>query len=111
MLAEDDAKAEIIKSPKAKETTSNADAEKQLVLHSSSYNASCAPNALVHAPGACLGSKHEEANSAPISLTIVPNKKPGGFGLLKKLLLRRKKGNIKKSRSVVDEEQRLKKLP
>ncbi|KAF5444360.1 hypothetical protein F2P56_036845 [Juglans regia] len=109
MLAEDDAKAEILKSPKAKETTSStADAEKQLVLHSSSYNASCAPNALVHAPGACFGSSHEGDKSPAGSLTIVPNKKQGGFGLLRKLLLRRKKGNIKKSRSVVDEELRLK---
>ncbi|KAG2704167.1 hypothetical protein I3760_06G172700 [Carya illinoinensis] len=112
MLAEDDAKVEILKSPKAKETTSStADAEKQLVLHSSSYNASCAPKALVHAPGACFGSNHEGANSAASSLTVVPNKKQGGFGLLRKLLLRRKKGNVKKSRSVVEEEPRLKKLP
>ncbi|KAE8007996.1 hypothetical protein FH972_004546 [Carpinus fangiana] len=102
MIAEDDTKAEILKSPKNKETTSTADTQKQLVLHSDSYNASCALNALVHTPEAYLGSKHKGGNNAVGALSIVPSKKQGRFGLLRKLLLRRKKGSGRTSRSPVE---------
>ncbi|XP_062177244.1 filament-like plant protein 7 isoform X2 [Alnus glutinosa] len=97
MIAEDDTKAEILKSPKIKETTSTADTQKQLVLHSDSYNASCALNALVHTPESFLGSKHKGGNNAVGALAFVPSKKQGGFGLLRKLLLRRKKGSSRRS--------------
>jgi hypothetical protein len=102
MIAEDDTKAEILKSPKNKETTSAADTQKQLVVHSDSYNASCALNALVHTPEAHLGSKHKGGNNAVCALSIVPSKKQGIFGLLRKLLLRRKKGSCRRSRSPVE---------
>lgn len=102
MIAEDDTKAEILKSPKIKETTSTADTQKQLVLHSDSYNASRALNAVVHTPEAYLGSKHKGGSNAVGALAIVPSKKQGGFGLLRKLLLRRKKGSSRRSRSPVE---------
>lgn len=97
MIAEDDTKAEILKSPKIKETTSTADTQKQLVLHSDSCNASCALNALVHTPESFLGSKHKGGNNAVGALAFVSSKKQGGFGLLRKLLLRRKKGSSRRS--------------
>ncbi|GMY06074.1 filament-like plant protein 7 [Fagus crenata] len=99
MIAEDDTKAEILKSPKIKETIITADTQKEL-LNSDSYNASCAPNGLVHTPEAYLSSKHEVVNNAAGALAVVPSKKQGGFGLLRKLLLRRKKGGNKKSRAL-----------
>lgn len=101
MLAEDETKADILKSPKIKESISTADSQKQLVLYPTCYHPSCAPSALVQTPGVRLGSKREGCNDAAAALAVVPGKKQGGFGLLRKLLMRRKKGSSKRSRSLV----------
>lgn len=99
MLAEDGTKAEILKSSKIKETISTADTQKEL-LNSNSNNALCAPNGPVHTPEAYLSLKHKGVNNAVGALAVIPSKKQGGFGLLRKLLLRRKKGGSKKSRAL-----------
>lgn len=102
MLAEDDSKTEIPMSPGIKETTSTAETPKQFLLHSDSFNALRAPNVLVRTPEAYLNSKYKGSNNSAGALAIVPSKKQGGFGLLKKLLLRRKKGSNKKSRPLAN---------
>lgn len=92
MLADEDPRVEILKSPKDKETRdADADAQKPSLLHSDSHNALSTPSALVHTRQGHLGSKH---------LAIVPSKKQGGFGFLRRLLLRRKKGSSKKPQTL-----------
>ncbi|VVA18213.1 PREDICTED: filament plant [Prunus dulcis] len=98
MLAEDNPRVGDIKSPKEKETQRDADAEKPSLLHSDSHNALSTPTALMREGH--LGSRHKAGNSAVGSLAIVPSKKQGGFGLLRRLLLRRKKGSNKKPQSL-----------
>ncbi|GFS40030.1 filament-like protein [Actinidia rufa] len=84
MLAEDDAQAD--KSPKTKEIISTVEAKKPSFLH------------LVAPPEAYLGPKHETHISFVGCRAIVPSKKwGGGVGLLRKLLLRRKRGSCKKT--------------
>lgn len=90
MLADEDPRVEILKSPKDKETR-DVDAQKPSLLHSDSHNALLTPSALVHTRQGHLGSKH---------LAIVPSKKQGGFGFLRRLLLRRKKGSSKKPQTL-----------
>ncbi|XP_048433414.1 filament-like plant protein 7 [Pyrus x bretschneideri] len=94
MLAEDNPK-----SPKDNETT-DADPQKPSLFQSDSHNALSTPIALVHMPEGHLGSRGKGGNSAVGSLAIVPSKKQGGFGLLRRLLLRRKKGSTKKPQSL-----------
>ncbi|PON82035.1 hypothetical protein TorRG33x02_221520 [Trema orientale] len=97
MLAEDDAKAGVVNSQKVEETTSNAEAVKKPSLAQSvGQNAIDSPDVLVHTPVACRSSSCK--TSAGGALAIVPSKKKGGFDLLRKLLLRRKKGHSQKSR-------------
>lgn len=69
MLAEDGAKAEDPNSPKTLENLSTVEEKKPSFLYS---------------------------NDA-LSLAIIPSKKKGGIGFLRKLLLRRKRGNSKKT--------------
>ncbi|KAM1790789.1 hypothetical protein FF1_034733 [Malus domestica] len=95
MLAEDNPK-----SPKDNETTTDADPQKPSLFQSDSHNALSTPIALVHMPEGHLGSRGKGGNSAVGSLAIVPSKKQGGFGLLRRLLLRRKKGSAKKPQSL-----------
>ncbi|GFY89583.1 filament-like protein [Actinidia rufa] len=84
MLAEDDAQAD--KSPKTKEIISTVEAKKSSFLH------------LVAPPEAYLDPKHESHVTFVGCRAIVPSKKRGGgVGLLRKLLLRRKRGSIKKT--------------
>lgn len=92
MVAEDDAKkALILRPPKLEETTSSVDTA--IVMH--------APNAALHTPEACRGSGCKTSNNNSFSvLAIVPSKKQGGLGLLKRLLFRRKKGSSQKFRSL-----------
>ncbi|GMP48451.1 hypothetical protein CsSME_00015797 [Camellia sinensis var. sinensis] len=82
MLAVDDAETGDLNSPKTKEIIrSTVEAKKPSI------------------PEACIGSKREAHTAAAVgSLAIVPSKKRrGGVGFLRKLLMRRKRGNIKKT--------------
>ncbi|GAB4848994.1 hypothetical protein Ancab_003807 [Ancistrocladus abbreviatus] len=83
MLAEDDAEAEQLESPKTKEIICASDPPKLKVVEPSKE--------------ILLSSEiNQKGNESTVgSLAIVPSKKKGG-GLLKKLLRRRKKGNSKK---------------
>ncbi|PSS29322.1 Filament-like plant protein [Actinidia chinensis var. chinensis] len=84
MLAEDDAQAD--KSPKTKEIISTVEAKKSSFLH------------LVAPPEAYLDPNHESHVTFVGCRAIVPSKKRGGgVGLLRKLLLRRKRGSCKKT--------------
>ncbi|KAK9990659.1 hypothetical protein SO802_025644 [Lithocarpus litseifolius] len=85
MLAEDDAAAKALKSPKIKEINGNSTIkdigsfqplEKILVIN---------------------GVIHEDDNATGGSLAIVPSKKRGGGNLWRKLLWRKRKGNSKKT--------------
>ncbi|XP_050366960.1 filament-like plant protein 7 [Argentina anserina] len=87
LLADEDPRQEVLKSPKDKQAMTDADAQKSSHFHSDSHNALSTPSALVNTRQGQYGSKH---------LAIVPSKKQGGFGFLKRLLLRRKKGSSKK---------------
>ncbi|XP_040363750.1 filament-like plant protein 7 isoform X2 [Rosa chinensis] len=91
MLADEDPRAEVLKSPKDKQAMRDADAQKPSLLHSDSHNALSTPSALVNTRQGHFGSKH---------LAIVPSKKQGGFGFLRRLLLRRKKGSSKKPQTL-----------
>lgn len=93
MIAEDRSKAIILRSP-------TEDAQKSSLNHADNDNELISPNALVCAPEAYFGPKHKSGNAAVGALAIVPSKKQG-FGLLRSLLMRRKKGTSKKSRSLV----------
>uniref|UniRef100_A0A5B7ASS7 Putative filament-like plant protein 7 isoform X1 n=1 Tax=Davidia involucrata TaxID=16924 RepID=A0A5B7ASS7_DAVIN len=97
MLAEDDAGAENLKSPKTKEIVSTVEIKRPSMLHSDSCNTLSAPSVRVEPPKAYLGSKHEGRTAADGALAIVPSKKRGGGGLLRRLLLRRKRGSSKKA--------------
>ncbi|KAL5788278.1 hypothetical protein ACOSP7_005227 [Xanthoceras sorbifolium] len=96
MLAEDGAKAETVKCPNDKGTSSIEDTLKPSLPHSSDGNDLDTPKAQVRTPEAHPGSKNKPNNIAVGSLAIVPSKKRG-VGLLMKLLLRRKKGSSKNS--------------
>ncbi|KAL9371024.1 hypothetical protein Peur_036164 [Populus x canadensis] len=93
MIAEDRSKAIILRSP-------TEDAQKSSLNHTDNGNELISPNALVCAPEAYFGPKYKSGNAAVGALAIVPSKKQG-FGLLRSLLMRRKKGASKKSRSLV----------
>ncbi|XP_031256684.1 filament-like plant protein 7 [Pistacia vera] len=97
MIAEDGAKAEVVKSFHKKGTLSIEDVPKPSLLDSKDCNYLHDPNALVHTPDTYRDSKNKASNTAASSLAIVPSKKRG-IGLLMKLLLRRKKGSSKKSK-------------
>ena len=85
MLAEDDAAAKVLISPKIKEINGNSTTkdigsfqplEKILVIN---------------------GVKHEDDHTTGGSLAIVPSKNRGGANLWRKLLWRKRKGNSKKT--------------
>ncbi|KAK0581874.1 hypothetical protein LWI29_019031 [Acer saccharum] len=98
MLAEDGTKAEVVKSPKDKGTSSIEDTPKPSLPHTSDCNA--LHTVQVRTPEAHPGSKNKQpSNTAVGSLALVPSKKRG-VGLLMKLLLRRKNRSSKNSRSV-----------
>ncbi|XVE93394.1 hypothetical protein REPUB_Repub01dG0188200 [Reevesia pubescens] len=83
MLADNGANAEVLKSSKIQGNLNVEEAENSsLPIHALEKN---------------LGSKNESTNTGVMALAIVPSKKQG-VGLLRRLLLRRKKGYSKKSR-------------
>ncbi|RVW61226.1 Filament-like plant protein 7 [Vitis vinifera] len=97
MLADDDADTEVFKSPKIKEIISTAHIPS--TLGSNNSNSFDAPDIHVEAPDAYHDSKHRAVTPAVGSLAIVPSKKKGGAGFLRKLLQRRRKGVSKRSLS------------
>ena len=100
MLAEDDTKAKVLKPPKLEETTSSVDEQKPSILHPGGHNVMHTSNVPVHTPEASRGSDCKTSNNAFGTLAIVPSKKQGGFALLKRLFLRRKKTSSQKPRSL-----------
>ncbi|XVF01283.1 hypothetical protein REPUB_Repub04eG0074600 [Reevesia pubescens] len=97
MLADDGAKAEIPKSPNIQATLSVEEAENSCLPDSNNCQNLQASGSLLNTSEADLASKNESTNTGVMALAIVPSKKQG-FGLLRRLLLRRKKGYSKKSR-------------
>lgn len=99
MLAEDGAKPEVVNSQNVQETTSNGEADnKPFISQSEGQNATDSPDVTVHTPVACRSSSCKTSTNPAGALAIVPSKKKGGFDLLRKLLMRRKKGHSKKTR-------------
>ncbi|XP_021276827.1 filament-like plant protein 7 isoform X2 [Herrania umbratica] len=96
MLAEDGSKAEFLKSPNLKGTLSVGEAENSSLPDSNNCKNLQASGLVVHTSEAHVGSKKEGTNTAVMALAIVPSKKQG-VGLLRRLLLRRKKAYSKKS--------------
>ncbi|KAF5751190.1 Filament-like plant protein 7 putative isoform 1 [Tripterygium wilfordii] len=90
MLAENDSKVEVLKSPSMEST------EEMQKLEPAPYLST----ALAGAPEASLGSKQKAGNVTAGALAVVPSKKQGGIGFLRRLLMRRKKGNSKKQKLV-----------
>ncbi|GAB4838710.1 hypothetical protein Ancab_028253 [Ancistrocladus abbreviatus] len=96
MLAEDGSRAAIVNSPNSKEQIGIGDAEKPPVIHHGDGNALPDPLLLVNSPQAHCDIKQSEGNTSDNAVAIVPTKKSGGFGFLRKLFLRRKKGSSRK---------------
>lgn len=88
MLAEDKSETDDLKSPKTKE----------IILDGNSYSA-FGPHWTMEPPERFTSSNdvnHPKNEAVISSMAIVPSKKKGSGGLLKKLLRRGKKGNCKK---------------
>ncbi|KAJ7967478.1 Filament-like plant protein 7 [Quillaja saponaria] len=101
MQAEDDAKAVVLKSCQIRDTSTSIKVQRPAVLHSGSCNTLQAPNVMQGTPETTnLASKQNDGIDARGALAVVPSKKQGGLGFLKKLLLRRKKGNGKRIQSL-----------
>ncbi|XP_022745965.1 filament-like plant protein 7 isoform X2 [Durio zibethinus] len=96
MIAEDGVNAEVFKSPNVQGTLSIEEAENLSLPHSNNCKNLQASDVPVCISQSHLGSKHEGTNTGVMALAMVPSKKQG-VGLLRRLLLRRKKGYSKKS--------------
>lgn len=94
MQAEDNAKA-THEPVQIEESIIAKGAQKPPFLQSEKGSAMQVPKILVNAPETSLTSDQNDRSNAAGSLAIVPSKKQGGFGFLRKLLLRRKKGKGK----------------
>ncbi|KAH6825983.1 hypothetical protein C2S53_001420 [Perilla frutescens var. hirtella] len=97
MIYEDSGEVNNEESPKTKEIISTTETS---ALSVSNYNAISFPDGQVATPTAYLGIKNETRNVKSGALVIVPSKKRGGVGFLRKLLLRRKKASIKNTTSI-----------
>ncbi|KAK7400773.1 hypothetical protein VNO78_12079 [Psophocarpus tetragonolobus] len=95
MQAEDEAKAAILKSVQTEETKSDKDAPKPPLLQSEAEKSQQSPSNLVNTPDTILTSEKHDRSKTTGSLAIVTGKKKIGFGFLRKLLSRRKKGRGK----------------
>ncbi|XP_038707037.1 filament-like plant protein 7 [Tripterygium wilfordii] len=93
MLAENDSKAEVLKSPSI---VSTEEMQKLEPNHSTNCNTPHLSTALVSAPEESLSSTQKAGHVTTGSLAVVPSKKQGGIGFLRRLLMRRKKGSSKK---------------
>lgn len=92
MIYEDNGDVNSQESPKTKEIISTTEAS---VFPASNYSAISFPDGQLATPTAYLGIKDETRNVKSGALVIVPAKKRGGIGFLRKLLLRRKKASSK----------------
>ena len=101
MQAEDDTKSGSFKSSQIEENKTSGDVQKPPLHQSDNSNALDAPNIMINAPETNLDlEQNEKSNIATGALAIVPSKRQGGFGFLRKLLLRRKKGRAKGTQSL-----------
>ncbi|KAE9597277.1 hypothetical protein Lal_00007453 [Lupinus albus] len=91
MQAEDDAKAGGSHESVQNEETKSTKGSQKPLLQSENDSAMQTPKIMVIAPGTSLSSDQNDRSNAAGSLAIVPSKKEGGFGFLRKLFLRRKK--------------------
>ncbi|XVF45106.1 hypothetical protein PTKIN_Ptkin02bG0179300 [Pterospermum kingtungense] len=98
MLADDGARSGVLKSPNTQGTLNVEEAENSSISQFNNCNNLQASGLLLHTSEAHVGSRNESGNIGVMALAIVPSKKQG-IGLLRRLLLRRKKGYSKKSRS------------
>lgn len=85
MLAEEDTKSEILKSPQIEENNTTRDVQKPSPLQSDNNDA-----LQLQAPNNVMISEQNDRTNATGALAIVPTKKQRGFGFLRKLLLRKK---------------------
>ncbi|KAK7362609.1 hypothetical protein VNO77_04727 [Canavalia gladiata] len=96
MQAEDEAKAGMHKAGQNEECESDKDAQRSPLLQDENENVLQTPNSIVNAPETSLTSEQNDSRSnAKGSLAIIPSKKQGGFGFLRKLLSRKKRGRGK----------------
>jgi hypothetical protein len=93
MLSEDDARTDVMKSPKTKEIKSTTETQRNPIHQMNSQSAMDASTVQPETSGAHIGLTDEEAKAALArSLVVVPSKKRGGgIGFLRKLLLRRRR--------------------
>lgn len=87
MQAEDEAKGGMHKSVQTEETKSDKDVQRPPLLQSETEKSLPSPKSLT--------SEQHDRSKTTGSLAIVPGKKQIGFGFLRKLLSRRKKGRGK----------------
>ncbi|KAK4284572.1 hypothetical protein QN277_001385 [Acacia crassicarpa] len=97
MQAEDDTKSEIFLSSHTEENKTTSGVQKSPLLQSDNSNVLQVPNA--QETNLTLD-QNDWSNIATVALAVVPAKKQGGFGLLRKLLLRRKRGRSKGTQSL-----------
>ncbi|XP_028794015.1 filament-like plant protein 7 [Neltuma alba] len=97
MQAEDDTKSGTLHSSQIEENKTTSGVQKPLPLQSDNSNVPQGPNA----PETNLTSdQNDRSNNATGALVMVPAKKQGGFALLRRLLLRRKRGRSKGTQSL-----------
>jgi len=95
MQAEDEAKGIIHKSFQTEETSREKDVHMPPLLQSETGKSLQSPNDLVNSPETSSTSEKNDRNKGTGSMAIVAGKKQVGFGFLRKLLSRRKKGRTK----------------
>ncbi|CAJ1939503.1 unnamed protein product [Sphenostylis stenocarpa] len=98
MQAEDEAKGVIHTSVPTEETKREKDTQIPFLLQPDTEKSLQSPNNLINSQETSLTSEKNDRNKATGSMAIVPGKKRVGFGFLKKLLSRRKKGRGKGSK-------------
>lgn len=95
MLADDGAKSGVLMSPNVQGTLNVEESENQSLPHVDNCKNLQASGLMLLTSEPHLGSKNGSSNTGAVSLAIVPSKKQG-VGLLRRLLLRRKRGHGKK---------------
>ncbi|KAL1290500.1 hypothetical protein HN51_058984 [Arachis hypogaea] len=102
MQAEDDAMAEIHDPVQVGESECSKDTDKPPLLQSEEDSAMHGPEVIANASQPSVTSEQNDRSIAAMgSLAIVPSKKQGSLGFLKKLLLRQKKGKVKGTKILV----------
>lgn len=95
MQAEDEAKGIIYKSVQNEESRREEDVQMPPLVQSETENSLQSPNNLVNSPETSLTSEKNERSKGTGSMAMVAGKKQVGFGFLRKLLSRQKKGRAK----------------